>query len=197
MSARYLPKANRRGRTAERRIGWIAGVATLAVLLGSCVSPSKEPEAVAPPLPMRVVVVSDNAIQRVPRVPSATRIYGNDFDKCIACHTIRSEVNGAGPHLVNIYGREIASVANYRYSEALKMVEGRWDATTLDRFLENPREFAPGTKMYFNGLKDPLKRAQIIAFLQREARSNRRHPPIDLRQCAVLQVCHGHAHCIG
>lgn len=44
-----------------------------------------------------------------------------------------------------------------------------WDAATLDEFLENPRAMVPGTKMTFAGLKDPLQRAQVIAYIERHS----------------------------
>jgi cytochrome c len=35
----------------------------------------------------------------------------------------------------------------------------------LDRYLTAPRDIATGTKMTFPGVKDPKKRADIIAYL--------------------------------
>lgn len=58
--------------------------------------------------------------------------------------------------------------ARFAYTVALKEKGGRWDATTLDRWLESPRKLIPGTSMQFAGLIDPLDRADIIAFLERQ-----------------------------
>lgn len=40
-----------------------------------------------------------------------------------------------------------------------------WDAETLNAFLTKPREYAPGTKMAFNGLRKEEDRANVIAYL--------------------------------
>ena len=42
------------------------------------------------------------------------------FRACVACHTLKpDEGNKAGPSLWHIFGRRIASLPNYHYSEAL------------------------------------------------------------------------------
>jgi cytochrome c len=41
-----------------------------------------------------------------------------------------------------------------------------WDDATLDKYLKDPRAFAPGTKMTFAGLRKPEERRQVIAFLK-------------------------------
>ncbi|WP_448536873.1 c-type cytochrome [Sphingobium yanoikuyae] len=46
--------------------------------------------------------------------------------------------------------------ARFAYTAALKEKGVRWDATTLDRWLESPRKLIPGTSMQFAGLIDPL-----------------------------------------
>ncbi|MBX7459015.1 cytochrome c family protein [Qipengyuania sp. 1NDH17] len=91
------------------------------------------------------------------------------FAKCRACHTATSDRHGIGPSLAGAYGRSSASAPNYRYSTALKESGLVWDAATLDKFLENPRAMVPGTKMSFAGLKDPLQRAQVIAYIERHS----------------------------
>jgi len=40
-----------------------------------------------------------------------------------------------------------------------------WDIDSLNGFLENPKTYAPGTKMGFAGLKKPDDRANLIAYL--------------------------------
>ena len=51
------------------------------------------------------------------------------FRACVACHTLSpDEGNKAGPSLAGIFGRKIASLPGYRYSDALKAHEHRLDA---------------------------------------------------------------------
>ncbi len=88
------------------------------------------------------------------------------FGKCKACHKLEDGANGTGPHLYNLVDRAVGSVDGYGYSGALVAVAQTWDAQALDGFIENPKKFAPGTKMGFAGLKKPTDRANLIAYLQ-------------------------------
>ena len=53
-----------------------------------------------------------------------------------------------------------------RLQRALKASGLTWDDATLDRYLESPMKTVPGTKMVYAGLKDPAKRAEVIAYLK-------------------------------
>ncbi|MGI9404779.1 MAG: c-type cytochrome, partial [Hyphomicrobiaceae bacterium] len=78
------------------------------------------------------------------------------FRKCRACHVADKEKNRVGPHLVGIIGRNTASVAGYSYSTAMtaKGEEGVvWTEDNLNAYLTKPKDFIPGTKMVFAGLK--------------------------------------------
>ncbi len=86
---------------------------------------------------------------------------------CQACHNLgEGEPNKIGPHLYGVLGRKIASVADFSYSDALKKKEGDWDYEKLNEFLSGPREWAPGTKMTFAGLKKAQDRADVILYLR-------------------------------
>jgi cytochrome c len=90
-----------------------------------------------------------------------------DARKCAACHSF--EEGGPakiGPPLWNVVGRDIAAVEDFAYSDALAGKEGAWDYQTLDVYLAGPREWAPGTKMAFAGIKKPEERADIILYLR-------------------------------
>jgi hypothetical protein len=68
-------------------------------------------------------------------------------------------------------GADIAAHAGYEYSGALQEKEGNWDWDKLSAFLENPRGWAPGTKMGFAGLKKPEDRADIMAWMNAQSDS--------------------------
>lgn len=91
------------------------------------------------------------------------------FKRCTSCHTIsKGEPNGIGPNLWNTYGGPIASVSgSFASSDALQQKRGIWTTDTLNAFLANPKAFAPGTKMTFSGVADPVKRANLIAYLNK------------------------------
>ena len=86
------------------------------------------------------------------------------FKKCKACHKLEDGANGSGPFLYGIVNRGIASV-DFKFSEALTAISGNWTPAQLNAFLTRPKNFAPGTKMSFAGLKNESDRADVIAYL--------------------------------
>lgn len=88
------------------------------------------------------------------------------FRQCAACHFADKEQNRVGPHLVNVLGREIASVEGFAYSNALQGLDGEWTLEKLDGWLEAPMQYAKGTKMGFMGVKDQQARADVIAYIE-------------------------------
>ena len=92
------------------------------------------------------------------------------FNKCKACHQVGPDAaNRVGPELNGIVGREIASAPDFKYSEAFlaKKEEGfTWTEETIAEYLTKPKEFIPGNKMTFVGLKKPEEIADVLAYLQ-------------------------------
>jgi cytochrome c2 len=88
------------------------------------------------------------------------------YRQCQACHQIENERNGVGPHLVGVVGRDIASVDGFNYSDALTGLDGAWTLDKLSAWIENPREFAPGNRMGYQGLSDEQDRADLMAYLE-------------------------------
>lgn len=87
------------------------------------------------------------------------------FKKCAACHKVAEGQNGVGPSLWGVVGRAKASVAGFKYSDALSGLGGTWDYAALNAYLENPKTYAPGNKMAFAGLRTVKERAQVIRYL--------------------------------
>ena len=99
------------------------------------------------------------------------------FKKCAACHTIaQGGPNGIGPNLWASMGKPHGHVAGFSYSDALKSVPGNWDFEGMDKWLANPKKYAPGTKMTFAGLGNAEERANLIAYLNAQG-SNLPLPP--------------------
>ncbi|MDH3593724.1 MAG: cytochrome c family protein [Rhodospirillales bacterium] len=88
--------------------------------------------------------------------------------KCTSCHTVEEGgANKIGPNLWNLVGRAIASVDGFTYSKGLQEKSGNgWTYENLDGFLGKPKDWAPGTKMSFAGLKKIEDRANLIAYLR-------------------------------
>ena len=87
--------------------------------------------------------------------------------RCVACHSFeQGGPNKVGPNLWNVVGAPKGHIEGYNYSDAIAGLGGEWTYEDLDKFLESPRGYAPGTKMTFAGLRDPEDRANLIAWLR-------------------------------
>jgi cytochrome c len=90
--------------------------------------------------------------------------------KCKACHTFENGgANRTGPNMWGIVGNHVAHKDDFSYSSALlakKAEIGTWDDPHLFAFLESPKDYIPGTKMQFNGVKNPAERADLISWLK-------------------------------
>ncbi len=86
----------------------------------------------------------------------------NLYQGCESCHSI--DENDVGPRHRGVVGRRAGSVSDYNYSEALKKSGITWNEQSLDRWLTNPSELVPGTKMFFK-LDSAQDRADVIAYL--------------------------------
>jgi cytochrome c len=89
-----------------------------------------------------------------------------DFGVCRACHQIGANAqNMLGPELNGLDGRKAGSVPNYPYSEANTKSGIVWNEATFKQYITNPQAMVPGTKMYFVGISDPQKIADLWAYI--------------------------------
>jgi cytochrome c len=94
------------------------------------------------------------------------------FRACVACHTLRAEqANRAGPTLAGIFGRRIATVPGYNFSEALRRLDIVWTPETVSRLFEvGPATYTPGTKMPEQRIGSEQDRAALVQFLEHATR---------------------------
>ncbi|OKO84344.1 c-type cytochrome [Bradyrhizobium sp. AS23.2] len=113
-----------------------------------------------------------SSLQAAPRDPLAA--YAGDhgaevFRACVACHTLsEKDVQRAGPTLAGLYGRRIASLPGYRFSDALKGMNIVWTPETVSKLFElGPNAYTPGTKMPDQRIGSAEDRKALTDFLGR------------------------------
>jgi cytochrome c len=110
--------------------------------------------------------------QATPRDPLAA--YEGDqgakvFRACVACHTLsEKDAQRAGPTLAGLYGRRIASLPGYRFSDALRHMDIVWTPETVSKLFElGPNAYTPGTKMPEQRIGSAEDRKALTDFLAR------------------------------
>ena len=68
------------------------------------------------------------------------------FNKCKTCHEADQAKNKVGPNLVGLFGRKAGSVADFKYSDAMKNSNVVWSETTVAEYVTKPRSSFPGTR---------------------------------------------------
>lgn len=123
-----------------------------------------------------------STIQENPNDPLAA--YAGDrgaevFRACIACHTLTpDQSNKAGPTLSGIFGRKIATLPGYNFSEPLKTLDIIWTPETVSKLFEiGPTAYTPGTKMPEQRIGSDEDRKALMQFLARAT-----VPPINHRR---------------
>lgn len=89
------------------------------------------------------------------------------YRACVACHALGPEEGPkAGPSLHRIFGRKIASLPGYSFSEGLKQLDIVWTPETVAKLFEvGPMKYTPGTKMPEQTIGSAEDRVALIDFL--------------------------------
>jgi len=86
------------------------------------------------------------------------------FDKhCVKCHALDKDKEG--PRLRSVFGRPVASVPSFQYSDALKSAKFSWDESSLNTWLTEPDKMIPDNDMAFH-LDSAADRKAVIAYLK-------------------------------
>jgi cytochrome c len=93
--------------------------------------------------------------------------------KCKACHDFtKGGPNKVGPNLWGVVGGPSAHKEDFAgYSDEIKNLKITWDLANLDKYLTNPKKFAPGNKMAFPGLPKAQDRANLLRWLRDQSDS--------------------------
>ena len=156
----------------------LAGLAILgsAAVLAGCGKSGGSEEAVMPSAapavseaPPASETPAQKAIVAALRAPYNTGdpVAGEaKFAQCRTCHAIaKGAPNLTGPNLYGVFGTKAAQTPGFEFSDDLKNAKLTLDASTLDKWIENPKALVPQTKMTFAGLKTAQDRYDVIAFL--------------------------------
>jgi cytochrome c len=89
------------------------------------------------------------------------------FRACVACHALSPDEGArAGPSLAGIFGRRIATLPGYNFSEALKKMDIVWTPETVAKLFEvGPMAYTPGTKMPEQRIGSAEDRTALTDFL--------------------------------
>jgi cytochrome c len=88
------------------------------------------------------------------------------FNKCAACHSVEPGVQLMGPSLHGLMGREVGSLDDFPFSEAMVTADFIWTEETLDAFIENPMQYLPGTVMPFGGIRKANQRDALVCYIK-------------------------------
>ncbi|MEE4188706.1 MAG: c-type cytochrome [Roseobacter sp.] len=92
------------------------------------------------------------------------------YVQCKSCHEVGAGAEDRiGPHLNGIFGRRAALHEGFFYSKSMARAGAdglTWTEETLDAYIENPRALVSKTRMSFRGIKDPVDRHNLIAYLR-------------------------------
>jgi len=91
------------------------------------------------------------------------------FRACVACHTLSANDGvRAGPTLAGIFGRKIATLPGYNFSDALKKLDIVWTPETVAKLFEvGPMTYTPGTKMPEQRIGSAEDRTALMKFLEK------------------------------
>ena len=153
-------------------------VLLLTMALGVISNALYAPEKSAKPgyaLPSGEVAAAKSEAPEGPPLPvllaKADAAKGETYTKvCQACHNFEKGAGPkVGPPLYGVVGRPKGSVPGFDYSSGMKSKGGDWTYEDLNTFITKPSAYVSGTKMTFPGEPDPQRRADILAYLQKDS----------------------------
>jgi cytochrome c len=86
------------------------------------------------------------------------------FAPCAACHTDRPDA--LGPSLKGVFGRQSASLPDFRYSNPMKRANLVWDEDNLRGYISDPQAKVKGNRMPYSGMSDPKDVDDVVAYLK-------------------------------
>ena len=76
--------------------------------------------------------------------------------QCSVCHaTAAGQNKPTGPTMHGIVGTKSGAAPGFEFSDAMKAANLTWTDDTLAKYIADPKGTVPGTKMVYNGMKNP------------------------------------------
>lgn len=150
---------------AEASASVAAAAPSASPTLKPTATPSPEPTPSAKPVEKKAPAPAPSPSAKAEQVAAVTP--PASFARCAVCHNAAKGAGSKiGPNLWGVYGTKAGEIKGYNFSDALKSSGLTWNDATLDEWIAGPMQMVPGTMMSFPGIKNPEKRAEIIAFLK-------------------------------
>ncbi len=88
------------------------------------------------------------------------------FRKCSPCHDVGSEARvKLGPPLNGLDGRKAGTYEGFNYSPANKDSGITWNHDEFAKYIKNPMQVMPGTRMAFVGIRNEKEIEDLWAYL--------------------------------
>ena len=92
------------------------------------------------------------------------------FNKCRACHAIKTGKHKVGPSLAGVIGRQAGKAPGFKRYKGLKTADWKWNEYNLDGWLKNPKKWLKAKNGKRSSMVYKLKKKQdrdnIIAYLK-------------------------------
>lgn len=142
----------------------LTGLLSLGLLTG-CAGSDDSTSNTSVPAPQKTASSTPTTPTNADPLARGAKLY----KRCQTCHTLEDGGrHKVGPNLWAVFGSTAGTREGFAYSSAMSESGVIWNMETLSGYIENPRDYMPGNRMSYAGLRKAEDREAILAFMQRE-----------------------------